>query len=440
MKIQHIKMETGERLPMLLLDNGVPDFWATLFVGKVLRSRAQNSIQNSLNVLRHLRAWEEYHQRDLSQDFRDGRMLTNSDIESIVDHCAYEVDDFQRWSSRNKQGSSPTRTVSVGNVLSLKAPAPLKTVQFDTHYNRLTTVANYIKFLAETACRVRTNKRELQAQIEQMHNVFLKKRPKSSRSKCRGPYEHIPATAFRHFMDIAHPDHVDNPFRGGKTGKASNVIEGGEARQRNYLLIALAYELGLRAGEILGLWVGDITFGPRPTISIVRRHNHPLDPRKKQEVAKTQERTLPLPSALATALNRYILEGRSRHSHADRHPILFVTSHPPWEGHPLSSKSFRKAFKLVGQVNTDQLGDITPHSLRHDRVCRYVDELESFNMKAKTSKSIKEITDGALERDLMYYFGWSNPKSAAPYLRRRTRLRVEEGMRQFQKDTFGSGS
>lgn len=433
MKIKHIKMETGERLPMLLLDNAVPDFWATLFVGNLLRSRAQNSIEHGLNVLRHLRSWEDYHERDLSQEFRNGCFLADGDIQSIADHCAYEVEGFEKWAARNKYGRNSTRAVSVDNLLALKAPSPLKTVQFDTQYNRLTTVASYLKFVAETVCRVRADKRESLAQIEHMYKDLLSKRPKFDADKCRGRYEHISAAAYCRFKDIAHPDHVDNPFRAVKTG------EGGEARRRNYLLVGLAYELGLRAGEILGLWVEDIEFGPKPTLSVVRRHNHPLDPRKKQLVAKTLERPLPLSQELAAALNHYIFDDRSKHSYADGHPILFVASQAPWEGHPLSYNSFGKVFKSIGQVDPDRLADISPHGLRHDRACRFVEELESINQAAKTSKKIKPITDGEFERALMDYFGWTNPKTAARYLKRRTRARVNEAMRQFQNDTFSSG-
>lgn len=259
-----------------------------------------------------------------------------------------------------------------------------------------------------------------------MYKALLCKRPKSNSSKNLGRYAHIPAAAYRRFMDIAHPDHIDNPFREG------------EARRRNHLMVGIDYELGLRAGEILGLWVEDIQFGPKPTLSVVRRHNHPLDPRKKQEVAKTQERILPLPQELAAALHRYILDDRSQHPYANGHPILFVASQAPWGGHPLSYKSFDKAFKTIRRVDPDRFEDISPHGLRHDRACRFVDQLESINQAAKTNKKIKPITDGDVERDLMDYFGWDNPKSAARYLKRRTRARVDEAIRQFQNDTFRS--
>lgn len=170
MRIMHIKMKTGERLPMLLNDNVVPDFWATLYVSNLLRSRAQNTIEHALNVLRHLRAWEDYHERDLSQEFRMGRFLTDGDLQSLADHCAYEVEAFEKWAARDKHSGNSTRAVSVANLLALKVSVPLKTVQFDTQYNRLTTVASYIKFVAETVCRVRADKRESQAQIKRMYD------------------------------------------------------------------------------------------------------------------------------------------------------------------------------------------------------------------------------------------------------------------------------
>ena len=148
---------------------------------------------------------------------------------------------------------------------------------------------------------------------------------------------------------------------------------------------------------------------------------------------------MPLSRELAAQLNKYILDDRSKHPYANNHPILFVASQAPWHGHPLSYKSFDKAFKLIRQVDPDRFADIAPHALRHDRACRFVDELEAINHAAKTNKKIKPITDGEVERSLMDYFGWSNPKSAATYLKRRTRARVDEAMRQFQASAFGSG-
>lgn len=423
MKIKHIKMQTGERLPMLLLDTGVPDFWATLFVCKTLRAQAQNTIVHALTALRHFRSWEEYNGRDLSTEFRSGRFLSGGDIESIADHCAYQVEAFEKWATRAKVCSG----VPVTNLLATKTPAPLKTVQFDTQYNRLTTVANYLSFIAETVCRVRSDTRSTQPQIEQMKQGLLSKRPKSDASKCLGRYAHIPAAAYLSFKNIAHPDHLDNPFRKGKSD---------EVRKRNHLLVELAYQLGLRAGEILGLWVEDIEFGPNPRLFVRRRHNHSLDPRKHQAVAKTRERPLPLPQELASALNHYILSNRSHHSYANRHPILFVASQAPWEGHPLSYTSFGDVFVSISNVDPDRLGDISPHALRHDRACRFVDELEIINQAAKTNKKIKAFTDGAFERALMDYFGWTNPKSAAVYLRRRTRARIDEAMETLRNSGF----
>ena len=428
MKIKHLKMDTGERLPMLLNDNAVPDFWATLYVLTNLRSKAQNSIESTLNVLRHTRSWEAYHERDLSQEFHDGRFLSDGDIQSLADHCAYEAKAFAKWAAREKHKVNSTRAVSVANMLAIKFPAPLKTVQFDVQYNRLKTVASYLKFVAETVCRVRADKRESLEKINHMYNGLLSKRPKINASKCRGRFAHIPAASFRRFMEIARPSHDDNPFRAG------------ESRNRNHLMVQLFYDLGLRAGEVLGLWVKDIEFGPKPMLSVVRRHNDPLDPREKQYVAKTQERILPLSQELAAALNHYILYERAKHFNSNNdHSILFVASQAPSKGHPLTYSTLEKAFKSIAKVDPDRLKDISPHAPRHDRACRFVDELDALNHAAKTNKKIKQIADGEFERLLMDYFGWTNPKSAAIYLVRRTRARVDEALGQFQRDTFGSG-
>jgi len=69
----------------------------------------------------------------------------------------------------------------------------------------------------------------------------------------------IPAKA----VDAMRTQH--NPFRDGEVGR------------RNDLMVWTTYGLELHAGEILGLWMEAIAFNSRPELSVVRRHDYPLD-------------------------------------------------------------------------------------------------------------------------------------------------------------------
>ncbi|EEZ5177974.1 site-specific integrase, partial [Escherichia coli] len=66
-----------------------------------------------------------------------------------------------------------------------------------------------------------------------------------------------------------------------------------EVQLRNYLLIHILLELGIRCGEILNIQIKDINFD-KSILSIIRRPDEIKDPRKKQPLVKTNERTLPL--------------------------------------------------------------------------------------------------------------------------------------------------
>jgi len=87
-KVKVLVFPNGERYPMLFDEEGMPDYWVTLYVTESLRvSVAASTIENVIQNIRHLKLWEESEGRDLMSEFSKGKFLDDDDINSLRDHC-----------------------------------------------------------------------------------------------------------------------------------------------------------------------------------------------------------------------------------------------------------------------------------------------------------------------------------------------------------------
>jgi len=122
----------------------------------------------------------------------------------------------------------------------------------------------------------------------------------------------------------------------------------------------------MRRGELFSIRIDQIDFGDDPIVWVRRNQDDPSDSRRYQPSAKTKERPLPLPDALAVQINRYIMQVRSKIGPARRHPYLIV-SHKrgsKW-GSPLSmSAIYSRIFSQIRRVDSE-FAKIRPHSFRH---------------------------------------------------------------------------
>ena len=97
--LTHLVFSQGERYPILLDPEGVPDYWVTLYVTEKLRtSLKQTTIENTIRHIIHLKLWEQINGRNLILEFSQGRFLSESDIFSLRDHCLLSTRDLRQWS------------------------------------------------------------------------------------------------------------------------------------------------------------------------------------------------------------------------------------------------------------------------------------------------------------------------------------------------------
>lgn len=393
----------GERYPLLVDDEGMPDFWITLYVTEILRPNLMpNSIENAIRDITHLNLWQMSNERDLIAEFCVGRFLSDIDIISIRDHCLLNTYSFRKWHE-----SSRIKNV---NRLSLSYPAStrhLSVVSKGHTANRLTHIATFLHFIARTMLRQRANFTAMTAEIDNMKERILAQKPKDIRKNGMGndPNAKAPAPeVFEKLMRTVKEDSPDNPFRNPGI------------RKRNAVMFELLEAGGMRSGEILALEIGDVDY-QSGTVSVVRRHDNPNDPRKKQPVAKTLERDIPIPLSLAQRLRDYVMDVRSKIPGANKGPFLFVThKRGKYQGHPISDSSFRN--RILGPAtaaNEELFDEICRHGFRHNFNYRLSKKIDAHNLLARTDPSIKVIKEKDEIQIRMHLNGWSSEDTAKTY-------------------------
>lgn len=410
-KLTHTIFADGERYPMYLDDNDIPDFWITMFVTAKLRtSHTANSIENYIRDIVHLRRWEIVEQRDLISEFITGRLLNEEDIHEIRDHCLLDARSINKFIKKKNVSD---------RVALINANYPSAKKTFDivskTHYaNRLGHCAEYLSFCARSILKRNKNFKEILPEIKSMKALI---KAQSSKVVKHGrnsmTHKHPPPKTFEKFMKFIHEDHPDNPFKNPTI------------RFRNALMFEVMYETGCRSGELLSLQVGDIDTH-LCKLSIQRRHDDIHDSRSRQPVAKTQSRILNISPELTDRLIKYIMEVRSKVGNANKHPYLFVTHRKGAnEGSPTSDTNFRNRILAIAANQFPELfSEICRHGFRHDfnhRLSVKIDkqnELVLANPELAKEKKLKIINEKQEMEIRKRLNGWTSDDTAKVYTKR----------------------
>lgn len=309
-RIRDLIFSNGERYSILIGENGAPDYWVTLYVTEKLRtSHTQSAISNSLGHLIHLKLWERINGRDLISEFEQGNLLNDEDIYSIRDHCTLDTKSLKKWLKNSEKNVVRFASASTASV------TPIQKVSNDHAANRMAQIAAYLDFSARTIFKTKLIDEMVSNDIESMKKLLLANKPKGSRGKgltadpnTKAP----PPAAFARILSIVKESSPDNPFKGE------------DIKFRNAIIFEVMDATGMRAGEILALQIQDIDF-QKGSISVVRRHDAIEDPRRKQPVAKTNERVIPVNKTVTDRLREYIMGQRAVIPAARKHPYVFVT-------------------------------------------------------------------------------------------------------------------
>lgn len=402
-QISQLIFAEGERFPLLVDSEALPDFWVTLYVTELLRPNLkQTAIENAIRHIIHLKLWEEINERDLIAEFSNGTFPSDIDMISIRDHCRLNTHSLREW-------HESTRTKNVSR-LSLRHPSSTRHLQVVSKAhtaNRLGHIAAFLYFTARTMLRERENFTSMTGEIDDMKKRIIAQKPKgqgknqtSNDPNAKAP----PPEVFEKLMRTVKEDSPDNPY------KSSDV------RKRNASMFELLDETGMRAAEVLALYIEDVDYQVG-TVKVVRRHDNPLDPRKRQPVPKTLERDIPIKLSVAQRLRDYVMDVRSKIRGTNKGPFLFVThKRGKYQGKPISDSSFRN--RILGPAtaaNPELFDEICRHGFRHNFNYRLSKKIDAHNLRAKTDPTIKPITDKEDIQLRMQLNGWSSEDTAQTY-------------------------
>lgn len=170
-------------------------------------------------------------------------------------------------------------------------------------------------------------------------------------------------------------------------------------RLRNWLMYQIARECGLRRGEILKLYISDITSAPEPHLAVRRRPNDRADTRRSRPFVKRGEHVLPISDLLRAGLRAY---------QTTRHPIGRMGVGSPYlivsdERNPLSLTSTRNVLSVAGKAKGGAgISRLTWHALRHTWAEEIAEDL------------LREHGDEGKALDVLRELGGWSPRSDVP--------------------------
>lgn len=325
--VRDIQHPSGEKSPTLFVrTNGLPDRLANDW------KLERRSVTHSHQTLRQellavaffydlsvVRSW------DLVRLFGSGTGLTSEMLATLLEDCGL-------WRADARSSNGPPRLVTP-NVRSF----------------RVGTIRKFCVWLLEGAYQRISGSSRLAESLrgKVIYNIQRHERNlKASRSAGRRR-SGLTQSQISVLQSLVDPTSPSNPFQV-------------RFRLRNFLVVQLLLDYGLRRGELLGLTISDVDYRSRkPKISIYRRPDAKVE-RRTDVAVKTRERSIAMNKGLASLVRTYDKGDRKILPRCTRTPYLFLGSN----GEPLGTDGFQYIFKVLRGC-APELAGISGHILRH---------------------------------------------------------------------------
>ncbi|MGV1904802.1 site-specific integrase [uncultured Agrobacterium sp.] len=400
------KFANGERMPFLVPSaTGVPleapTFW--ILADRRPLGLQPNTLTNELRSLSHLFLWGDARGIDVVKRVREGIFFSLLETLDIVNFCSRRVAEaiaelHERLPTVVKLQARRKRHVQI--------------VGFGEKRHRLAAIKSFIVFTSAEILSNLARWPQRHQQYGAVRNEFLELidghisgLAKTGRNDLDLP-EGLADAAVKRLREVIEPDHPENPFHPS-------------GRFRNYLIVRLLLDLGIRRGELLGIKVADCQLGSKGMITIHRRPDDPADPRREKPATKTKARILALSPRLAEILYEYIVHHRARIPNARRHPFLVVSTD---SGKPMSLSNVNKIMEALRDRVPGLPEKLGPHRLRHTWNDAFSEDMDEKKVSAEDEVKWRTRLQG-----------WRSESSAQSYLRRAVRRRSNEALRQMQE-------
>jgi Site-specific recombinase XerD len=368
----------------LLVQDLIPVYYPNLYATFELSGKALNTTKKYLEQLALFEGFLAFCSIDLISRLEkrpSSQYLTDSEISRFVSDAGFHKEAL----AKKYAGASLHSTAykSVGKVHAKQ---------------RLETVRDYLVFLYDKLGDHSTR----DAAVEDVKKRFDRKIKAASPGWKKTKIDDLKGLTNHErerLLEVMHPDSAENPF-------ANKSL-----KLRNYIILLLGLDMGVRRSEMLLIKTSDVHWHSRQ-LAVVNLEDESIDPRKVAPQFKTQERMLVMSDELYDAIAEYELEHRytetPKGSSAKKHPFLLV-SHRKNEGKPLSIKGADGVLPRVGEV-VPELARIHFHILRHDSVYTMLE-----SMREELEKLTPEDRTTQVQKTLTWMFGWS-PESNMPSL------------------------
>lgn len=383
--------DTGERFVLLTQKDGLPEFWTTSFLTSVSRKKVSSTARKHADTLIHLNLIEKLIFKETipqiilslkndcirkKQILASKMLLTVSEIASLIDYCGITTKEL-----RNLENSRNKESVTVLELHTQIKKHPKDRVQVNEQKIRVKIISEYLSFIAYQILKLDPNFAEYKEIIDNTVDYLADQisQYKVRRSIANPDAKSPPPLVFEQVMELVRPDSESNPY--------TDLV-----RNRNFIILSILYETGMRSGELLQLKIEDIDLSEN-TIKIKRRHNDAQDKYRTIEPnAKTLERELPISENLANNIRNYILKERSVIPLAKKHPFLFVSHKGINAGKPLSvmqlsnlvdklnDNKHLKTYIKENNIKLEKL--IKGHGFRHNFNNKLSQKIDAHNKKA----------------------------------------------------------
>ena len=387
MRVETVSYSSGNQLPILLDEDGLPIPAPNEFVlGR--RALSTNTLTRNLNELAVLYKWFKNQAIDPVRRIASSTSFTEAEIRGGM------VEFLKRDASKNKS-------------LILFTVSPL------TFNQRLTTARQYLGWLYEVYLgsmphsdmryeRIRDQKNRLMLWLD---SSFINAPPMN-----KGITKGLNDSQVKFLIKILDPN--------------ESILFGRDpaVRFRNYVSVMIMLNYGLRPGELLSLRVQDIEFGGISAIRVTRRLDDPKDLRKPRPRIKRNGRVLPIDNPVfARHLDAYIMTWRDHlEAKSDMESDYLILSD---EGKPLSQPSITQFFQIIRNRFSNELpANFTAKSLRHTFSSNLERHLRKMGVKEDKRKEV-----------LAYLRGDSSSSSQDEYLMQEIEEQANIAMKNYHQ-------
>jgi len=360
-----INHPSGEIIPLLVDEDGLPIPSPNEFILS-RRSLSTNTLLRNTRELAVLYRWLKEHKIDLDLRIRSNKLFSEAEINGSL------VEYLRKDQASKKEVVSP-----------------------HTFNLRLTTIRQYLIWLIDVHVSTLPMTDVRYELIHEAKNTLIRWTSKAFINAPKAGNINRKSLSEKEVNFLLECLHPENP---------EGFARFEAIKHRNYVMISLMLNCGLRPGELLSLRVEDIQIGAISAVTVTRRPPDPKDTRKPRPSIKRNSKIIPIEDpALVRFIDGYIVEWREvLESTSQKETDYLILSD---EGQPLSHPTLTQLFTRLRATYPNELPEtLTPKALRHTFSCRMEQVLRKAGLEEDRRRQALALLrgDSSLESQTVY--------------------------------------